>query len=129
MKNMHVGSLSRTHRATRMIVGAVAVGASLAWTSPAPGRVFVLPHVLEKSGLVSGGGFTFDTTIFATYSGALNGAGGGSGGATLYLTLIDEATGRPLLSGTGVEVANRLPLGISAAHRKESYRLDDFITN
>jgi hypothetical protein len=55
-------------------------------------RVFVLPHVLEKSGLAMGATgtpYTFDTSIFMTYTAGLGGKPPG-GGATVDLYLFDN---------------------------------------
>ncbi len=57
-------------------------------------RVFVLPHVLEKSGRISNTQYTFDTTIYATYGrGLTDGKVGKGASASLYLY---DASGSPL---------------------------------
>jgi hypothetical protein len=67
---------------------------------PIPSAVkgFVLPHVLEKSGTISTTQYTFDTSIFATYTPGQGGTPPGPG-ATDQLYLYDN-TGAPMTSVT-----------------------------
>src|SRR6266496_5126808 len=44
-----------------------------AMSQSALAKAFVLPHVLEKSGSISGSQFTFDTAIVLTYNASLSG--------------------------------------------------------
>ena len=95
-------------------------------------KAFVLPHILEKSGLVSTQTFTFDTTLFATYSAGIGGLPDGQGAKVdLYLyddsgTLMQGLAQAPICDpcsfglGTG-------PAG-SQTPRKQSIRIDDLIT-
>jgi len=94
---------------------------------PDPRRTFVLPHMLEKSGRITDTQFTFDTTIFATYTGGLAGGGGG-GGATLDLYLYDDATGSPMTGGDGTVVCNPCNFELGSSAKKLSIRIDDLIT-
>jgi hypothetical protein len=96
--------------------------------SPDPRRTFVLPHMLEKSGRITDTQFTFDTTIFATYTGALAGGGGG-GGATLDLYMYDDATGSLMTGADGRDVCNPCSYNLGGSSpRKQSIRIDDLIT-
>ncbi len=89
-------------------------------------RVFVLPHVLEKSGTINNTQFTFDTTLFATYTAGQAGLPAGPG-ATLDLYLLDQATGAPL-ENNGTVVCNPCSYQLNGSARKQSIRIDDLIT-
>jgi hypothetical protein len=101
---------------------------------PAPQlrRTFSFPHVLETSGRIASDPYSFDTTIFATYTGGLPGAAPGSG-ASIDLYLYDQATGQPMIGGGGSEVCNPCTFGLgtgpagTATPRKRSIVIDDLI--
>ena len=117
----------RFPRSTRSLALAAAALAGAA-ASTAHARVFVLPHVLEKSGTINAVADTFDTTIFATYTAGLAGTPVGvPGSATLTLSLYDAA-GQLLRTGDGAVVADHLAIQLSDSARKQSIRIDDLIT-
>jgi len=93
----------------------------------ATSRTFVIPHILERAGRVTDHQFTFDTMLYASYTPGLAGSPQG-GGAHLDLYLFADGTAKPMKSGTGTDVCNPCPADLSSTKRKESYRLDDFIT-
>ena len=86
-------------------------------------RTFVLPHILEKEGTISTTQFTFDTTIFMTYTPS----SGGTTGATASLYLYDDS-GNPMQTKTGEAVCNPCQYQLGSAARKQSVRIDDLIT-
>jgi len=99
--------------------------------TPQSKKTFVLPHILESSGKISDTQFTFDTTVFATYTAGLSGVPPGAG-ATVDLYLYDQASGQPMIGGGGTTVCNpcSFPLGAGAGGtvvRKQSIVLDDLI--
>lgn len=81
-------------------------------------RTWVIPHILEKQGSISDTQFTFDTTIFATYTGAST--------ATTQLFLY-SATGSPLTANAGTAVCNPCTFDLTTSSRKVSIRMDDLI--
>ena len=92
-------------------------------------KAFVLPHVLEKSGLITNTQQSFDTTIFATYTPGLTGVGTGSG-AIMDLYLYD-ATGSATMKNHGADVCNPCTFAFgtapNAGTRKQTIRMDDLI--
>jgi FlgD Ig-like domain len=89
-------------------------------------RVFSIAHMLDTSGNTSTGTYTFDETLFATYTGGQAGIPGGAG-ATVSLYLYDETTGAPLTNfGTTVCGPCTWTLG-GAQPRKVAIRLDDLL--
>jgi hypothetical protein len=94
-----------------------------AWRS-ASAKTFVIPHVLEKSGLISNTTNTFDTTLVLTYNGTLYGTDKGVAQVELYL--YDDAG--QLMHGTGQNVCGPCTYNLSAQKRKLSIRIDDLIT-
>jgi hypothetical protein len=90
-----------------------------------PKRTFVMPHVLEKSGTISSATDTFDTEMYATYTGGLAGTTS-SNGATVKLYLYDSNTGTPMMGTTG-EVCNPCMFDLTTSTRKLSIRIDDLI--
>lgn len=95
-------------------------------TSGLASRAFVIPHVLEKSGTILSTQFTFDTTIYITYSGGLAGTVS-SNGATASLYLYDSLSGKALQSGTGLDVCNPCMFDLNMGARKTSITIDDLI--
>jgi hypothetical protein len=94
------------------------------WHS-ASAKTFVLPHMLEKSGLISNTTNTFDTTLVLTYNGTLNGTDKGVAQVDLYL--YDDAG--QLMRGITQNVCGPCTYNLSAQNRKISIRLDDLITS
>ncbi len=88
-------------------------------------RTFVIPHVLEQSGSTLTTPFTFDTEVFAVYTGGLAGITG-TGGATVELYLFDQTTGLPMQGGSG-SVCNPCTFGVNSSQRKQSIRVEDLI--
>ena len=70
----------------------------LRYVDPDGGRTFVLPHVLEKDGGIANTQFTFDTTVFATYTGGL-GSNHGNADASVDLYLFSENAGAIVTNG------------------------------
>ncbi len=100
-------------------------GASPCPTSGASTKAFVLPHVLEKSGLTSSTPFTFDTQMFMTYASGLGGLPAGAGAtADLYLYNNDSSP----MTGAGGVVCNPCTYDFTPAIRKRSVVIDDLIT-
>src|SRR6185436_15836822 len=94
-------------------------------TCIAPGKTFILPHVLETSGRISDTPYTFDTTLFITYNASLTGKDTGS--ATVEFYLYDGATGE-LMRSQGGDVCGPCTYNLNGRQRKVSVRLDDLIT-
>jgi len=90
----------------------------------ASGKAFVIPHVLEKSGLIADTTNTFDTTLELTYNATLNGSDKGAAQVDLYL--YDDAG--QLMRGTSQNVCGPCTYNLSAQQRKLSIRIDDLIT-
>jgi hypothetical protein len=88
--------------------------------SLASDKTFVIPHVLEKNGTISNTPFTFDTTIFADYTGSIG--GGGAGGATVDFHLFDQATGLPMNAN-----GNLGTIDLSSANPSASRIIEDCI--
>ena len=99
--------------------------------TPQTKKTFVLPHILESSGKITDTQFTFDTTLFATYTAGLAGVPPGSG-ATVDLYLYDQTTGQPMIGGGGTTVCNPCSFALGAGAdgtvvRKQSIVLDDLV--
>lgn len=94
-------------------------------SAPPTVKTFVLPHVLEKSGTIANTQFTFDTTIFATYAGALPQVPPGEG-ATVKLYLYDDQTGTPLMAAAG-EVCNPCAFDLNSIKPKVSMSIESLI--
>lgn len=103
------------------IKSTLAPGPQLLGTSS---RTWIIPHVLEKSGKISNTQYTFDTQMFAVYSGGLPGQPPTSS-ATMNLYLFDN-TGVPW-SGPIGDVCNPCTYALDGANRKRSITLDDLI--
>ena len=89
-------------------------------------RVFSIPHMLDTYGNTSTTAYTFDETLFATYTGGQAG-GSGSGGATVSLYLYDETTGVPL-TNFGLTVCAPCVYNLGGADpRKAVIRMDDLV--
>lgn len=80
-------------------------------------RSFVVPHYIEKDGLVNTTQFTFDTTFFVTYLGGI-GNTDLTPGASIDLFIYDDLTGQPLKSLTSIDVCNPCSFAVSTANRK-----------
>jgi hypothetical protein len=90
------------------------------------GRVFTAGNLPVSPGVAGGTPYSFDTTMFMTYTAGLAGTPSG-GGATVDVYLYDEATGQLLGDATGTPVCNPCSVTLDDAHRKESFRLNDRI--
>ena len=106
----------------RSYVGCALI-ALAAWRS-ASAKTFCVPHVLEKSGLISNTTNTFDTTLVLTYNATLYGTDKGVAQVELYL--YDDAG--QLMRGTVQNVCGPCMYNLSAQKRKLSIRIDDLIT-
>lgn len=91
------------------------------------GRVFTVGNLPASPGVAAGTPYTFDTTLYMTYTAGLAGTPTG-GGATVDVYLYDEATGQMLGDATGTPVCNPCAVSLDDAHRKEGFRLNDHIT-
>jgi hypothetical protein len=89
-------------------------------------ETFVIPHILETSGRITGSQNTFDTTIFATYTAGLFDSQPSSG-ATIDLYLFDQLTGDLLLSKTGDEVCNPCSFDLDSNSKKLTIKIEDLI--
>lgn len=89
-------------------------------------RTYVIPHILEKSGKANSTQYTFDTTIFATYTPGLAGIPAGAG-ATVDLYLYDQATGSPMKGAGGADVCNPCTFPLGSANRSQAINLEDQI--
>lgn len=103
----------------------LALAACVLAPATAQGKTFVLPHVIESSGRTSNTPFTFDTTIFVTYSPGLAGTTAGAG-ATVDLYLYDDS-GQPMRN-SGTTVCNPCTYNLGSSDRKVSINVDDLIT-
>lgn len=90
----------------------------------AQARTMVLPHVFEKSGRTSNTQFTFDTQVFAVYTGGLPGQGP-VGAAQMDLYLFDDS-GTPWAGPSG-DVCNPCSYALDDVNRKRSITLEDLI--
>jgi hypothetical protein len=88
--------------------------------SIASAKTFVLPHVLESSGKIDNTPFTFDTTIFATYTGSMGGGGGTE--TTVDFHLFNQATGLPMNAN-----GNLGTLELSTSNPSASRTIEDCI--
>lgn len=88
------------------------------WNISAFCRILVLPHLLERPGKPLEMAFTFDTTVYATYS--------GSNSASLELYLFDQ-TSQPMRSATGNEICNPCLISLSSTNRSQIISVEDLI--
>jgi hypothetical protein len=89
---------------------------------------YSIPHVLEKSGRITNTQYTFDSQIFAVYSGGAPGIGGGAG-ATVEIYLFDANTGGPMLSGTNSNVCFPCTRQLTTTTRKLTFNVEDAIVD
>ena len=105
---------------------------SMAPPTPTPNNLsktkrYVIPHIIERAGAISNTQFTFDTTLFATYTAGLAGTPAGPG-ATIDLYLYDNSTGTPLRNN-GTVVCDPCSYNFGGTSpRKQSIKIDDLIT-
>ena len=111
-------------RDTRNVWNVIATVACLALgRASAEAKAFVLPHVLEVSGRITETQFTFDTSLFMTYTPTLTTP---TSDASVSLYLYDSATGKPFSSG-GAEVCAPCTFDLSATDRTAQLDLEDVI--
>ena len=90
-------------------------------------RTFLVPHVLEKEGTVSNTTYTFDTTLWMTYSpGMVDNEPVSSATVDLYLLNND---GSPMLSTTAVPVCNPCSFNLDGTTRRQTASLENLITS
>jgi hypothetical protein len=111
-------------RLTIVLLSVLALSATVA-VRDAAARAFVIPHILEKSGTITNTTFTFDTTLFITYSPGLA-SGKTPKGAGVSLYLYDD-TGKTLKGGGTNDVCNPCSFGLDGQSRKRTIVLDDLI--
>jgi len=114
-------------RSQSLLLSLILTASAVLGTAAVQAKTFVIPHVLEQSGKISNTQFTFDTTMFITYSGGIGDTLNG-GGANVDLFLFDEATGSPMRSASGEEVCNPCSISVGASNRKVSVSIEDLIT-
>jgi hypothetical protein len=114
---------------------ALAAAAVLAFASTVSAKTFVIPHVLEKSGLTTNTPFTFDTTLYVVFAAGLGAEPHGSssrevhGHITLMKFYLFDNDDAAMRSATGEEVCNPCTFEHAAdGQRKLSIRVDDLIT-
>ena len=90
-------------------------------------RRVVVPLILTSGDAANGVQFTFDTTIFMTYTPGLARATQGPG-ATVDLFLFDESMVNPLRSNNGVAVCAPCTFPLGEANRSQSLRIDRLVT-
>lgn len=84
----------------------------------ATGRTYVIPHILERSGVTGDTTSTFDTTIFATYTGLLS--------ANVDVFLYDT-NGQLMQGAAGGNVCAPCSYSFSGSERSRAIRIDDAI--
>lgn len=84
----------------------------------AVGRTYVIPHVLERAGLTAGTTSTFDTTLFATYSGLHS--------ANVDVFLFDT-NGQMMQGAEGGNVCGPCSYSFNASERARAIRFDEAI--
>ena len=94
----------------------------------AQAKTFSFPHMLEVSGRISDTQYTFDTTMFMTYSGGRAGCPD-NGGASVDLYLYDQSTSLPMLSGAGAAVCNPCTFDLNSTSPHQSILMEDLIDN
>ncbi len=100
-------------------VGAAGSGATLPC-----GRVYTVSNLPVSPGAAPGAPYTFDSTIYMTYTAGLAGTPSGSG-ATVDVYLYDEDTGQLLGDPASGPVCNPCSVSLDAATRKVGFRLND----
>ena len=93
---------------------------------PKKARRFVVPLILSAGGAADGAQFTFDTTIFMTYTPGLAGLGAGPG-ASVDLFLLDHTAVSLLRSAAGQDVCNPCTFPVGGAGGRQSVRVDDLL--
>ncbi len=86
------------------------------------GRVFTMDNMLYSSGSGGGTTFTFDTTMFMTYSAGQAGTPPGSG-AAVDVYLFDQESGELLTDAVGTPVCNPCTVNLDDATRKSAFML------
>ncbi len=105
----------------RVILLAVAV--ALLTADSASARTHAFPHVFDTKGRVSNTPWTFDTTMFITYSGDVACTGGGLSDQQVDIYLYDDE-GHPLTSLTGTDICAPCTVTVGAADRSASFSLE-----
>jgi len=89
-------------------------------------KTFSFPHVLETSGKITDGPSVFDSTFHMIYTPSI--LGGGSQSVEIKIYFFDQVTGDLVKRADGQNACGPCIANLSDTKRKESYRLDDFIT-
>ena len=103
-------------------------GLALLVSVSAQAKTYVIPHVLEKSGTTTNTAFTFDTTLYITYTAGLISTIPAGPGATVDLYLFDSY-GYPMRNA-GAVVCNPCSFTLNPAQQtpaKLSVRFEDLI--
>lgn len=119
---------------SRKLIAGLALGAVLA-APLASARSFVFPHVSEQKGRIASSPFTFDTTIYAVYTGGLpnwdpTAVPRGNccrGHVTILKLYLQNDDGSAMTSQTGQAVCAPCTLELSPTERKRSFVLEDLI--
>ncbi|MBK6900671.1 MAG: T9SS type A sorting domain-containing protein [bacterium] len=98
---------------------AAAANKSAAFTC---GRVFTMDNLLYSPGTGGGTSFTFDTTMFMTYTAGQAGTPSG-GGAAVDVYLFDQESGELLTDAVGTPVCNPCTTNLDDATRKSAFQL------
>lgn len=111
------------HPANVHRTGAIALAAALLLPAlPAAARTYCFPHVFDQKGRVSNTTYTFDTTMFVTYSGGVACVGGGADQQVDVYLYDDE--GHPLTSLTGTDVCAPCTMTVGPAQRTARLNLE-----
>lgn len=86
-------------------------------------RTYVVPLILSAGGAGQETSFTFDTTIFMTYTPGLAGLGAGPG-ASVDLFLFDNVNGNPLVNN-GQAVCNPCTFPLGGANPRQTVRVGE----
>ena len=87
-------------------------------------KAFAIPHVLEGRGNTSENTYTFDTSLFFTYTTGLGGDATAPTTADIEVYLFDKTTGNAMTAEGGGEVCNPCTINLDSTKRKQTLSVD-----
>jgi hypothetical protein len=115
--------MPRTTPDPRRLARLLPVLAALSCAGPSAARTFTFPHIIDHHGRVSNTQFTFDTSMFITYTGAVACVDGSLTDQLVHVYLFDDE-GRPLTSLTGDDICAPCSVTIGATDRSASLSVE-----
>ncbi len=98
----------------------------LVLSGKAAARTYCIPHILDSPGRIANTPYTYDTSLYMTYAGAVACVGGVENPLPVDVYLFAN-DGSPLRSTDGLDVCNPCTYPIGPANRKASVKVEELI--